>query len=94
MKPILAPPMRYGTQKGRSRVNIMSIAIRLLIVVAVFAAAIVAAYFVDNSLGIEMELGSMRSASALPSRLPELLGGTPSRSGHTQTKTLPSRAVA
>ena len=31
----------------------MSIVIRLLIVLAVFAAATVAAYFVDNSLGID-----------------------------------------
>jgi len=31
----------------------MSIVLRLLIVIAVFAAATVAAYFVDNSLGID-----------------------------------------
>jgi peptidoglycan/LPS O-acetylase OafA/YrhL len=31
----------------------MSVAIRLLIVVAVFAAATAAAYFVDNRLGID-----------------------------------------
>ena len=37
----------------KNRANIMSIAIRLLIVVAVFAAATVAAYLVDNSLGID-----------------------------------------
>jgi peptidoglycan/LPS O-acetylase OafA/YrhL len=42
-------------QKGGSRVNIMSLAIRLLIVIAVFAAATVAAYFIDNSLGIDPE---------------------------------------
>jgi hypothetical protein len=40
-------------QKGRSRVNIVSIAIRLLIVAAVFLAANVALYFVGNGLGIE-----------------------------------------
>ena len=69
--------------------NIMSIAIRLLIVVAVFAAAIVAAHFVDNSLGIEdgtwqhaVSIGVAVAAAGIAWR-----NAFPS--GHAQTKTLP-----
>jgi hypothetical protein len=70
----------------------MSIVLRLLIVAVVFAAATVAAYFAKRVWVLPPEAGSTRSVSALSLRLPELLGGMRSRSGHNQTETRPSAA--